>query len=396
MNLDELLKRLLGSVSNKVSAAGNALGNPLPEYGLTEKGEVLGASAMSTPERIATSIKNTGGIAEGDYTTAQNLGYSPYTPSRADGGILTPQQNKQNIQTTTAAVNVDKNNLDALIDTPTGRKTGRTVLEETGGTGVYTTGGSSGPDFAELLRRAKEEGLRSLGAARDEALRYGQEARGLLGKRKSEFTDMFNEAGNTILTTTEKNRGELQRADQESTRKARNNLSVMGLGGSALERLYGRQKQAQARGLGELSAMRDTNDSANRKQYNSNNDWANTQESAIGASERAANDRYQSGVATSENNFGSALGTLLSNIQAQSAALANAREAANGYKAPSYSVTGMNPNALIQNLQTTLGGMGLMGGTNPAVDNAGISISQNPTYDQYNELMRRKAAGAVN
>jgi len=88
-----------GKLGSGINQLGQALGNPLPDWGWTEKKEYQGSIPLTTQQRIDKSVSKTGGIAEGDYSTAVNLGYPSTTPSRTDGGILTPQQMTQNAQT---------------------------------------------------------------------------------------------------------------------------------------------------------------------------------------------------------------------------------------------------------------------------------------------------------
>lgn len=87
-----------GKVGSAINRFGTYLNNPLPDFGISERLEYQGSKPLTTQQRIDKSIANTGAVAEGDYSSAVNLGYSPVTPSRADGGILTQPQQQQNTQ----------------------------------------------------------------------------------------------------------------------------------------------------------------------------------------------------------------------------------------------------------------------------------------------------------
>ena len=99
--MDDILKRILGGIGNQLTTVGTNYNLPqLRPGGLGIQLQQVGASALTPEQRIQKSIQNTGGIAEGDYNTAVNMGVPlGNLSSRADGGILTNNQMAQNYQT---------------------------------------------------------------------------------------------------------------------------------------------------------------------------------------------------------------------------------------------------------------------------------------------------------
>lgn len=146
----------------------------------------------------------------------------------------------------------------------------------------------SGFDFNAVLEQqrklaasAYEEAKRRAQAGYDRAKGVFDEGLGLLGKRRGEFSDTYNQGNSDILTSYEGGRGELQAADQGAQTRLANILRAAGLGGSAALRGQGRLTQNNAKNLGTLNEARAGNERENLKGFNANTDWANTQESAL-------------------------------------------------------------------------------------------------------------------
>jgi hypothetical protein len=106
MTLAEMILQAKGKIGKLGTSATTALwgsqGPQLAPGGLGAQG-AEGAGGLSTEDRIKKSIEQTGGgIAAGDYNTAQNLGldstFSRGIPNvnQGNGGILTNNQVKQN------------------------------------------------------------------------------------------------------------------------------------------------------------------------------------------------------------------------------------------------------------------------------------------------------------
>jgi hypothetical protein len=284
MNFQDLLKRILGATASKVNAAGNALGNPLPDLGLTEKGEYIGSQPLSTEERIAKSLENTGAIAEGDYQTGVNLGYSPLAlPSRADGGILTQPQMAQNSDAVSRYLASQ-----GVTDINTLNPAQRTEYDRLQQENAPAGGGGGGIDFNALVeqqralaRSAYEEGMRRAGAAYDRARGLYDEGTQLLGQRRGEFQKLFDTGNVDIATEYQGRGGELGTSAQNRRMSDAAALQAQGFGGSAVERAQNRSSRDETRALRSLQENRDENKKENLGQFNERQTWANTQESGL-------------------------------------------------------------------------------------------------------------------
>lgn len=395
---DDLLKRLLGATAGKVHAAGNALGNPLPDFGLTEKGEYIGSQPLTTEERIAKSLENTGAIAEGDYKTAVDLGYSPLAlPSRADGGILTPQQQQANSQSVSQslAANQQKNpnanpGSGYFWDAADGWK----PVTPSGG-----SGGGGGVDFNALVeqqralaREAYNEGLRRAGAAYDRAKGLYDEGTQLIGKRRGEFKELFDTGNVNIATEYQGRGGELGTSAQNRRSADAAALQAQGFGGSAVERAQNRQTRDETRALRSLQENRDTNKQENLGQFNERQTWADTQEAGLrrGLEDAAENRRAaenQAGLVERgdyqgiTNNINSFLQNILQNQLALDASNKGVSEyAANPYAVNIDSVAGQ----LQQQLPQVSGGRGSAGA------NQGVSLDE---QQKRLALLKKQAGG---
>lgn len=382
---DDLLKRLLGATASKVNAAGNALGNPLPDLGLTEKGEYIGSQPLTTEERIAKSLENTGAIAEGDYKTARDLGYSPLQlPSRADGGILTQQQMAANSQ---QASNDAKQIAGGAQKDPNANPGSGYFWDAADGWKPVTPsgGGGGGVDFNALLneqralaRSAYEEGMRRAGAAYDRAKGLYDEGTQLIGKRRGEFKDLFDTGNVNIATEYQGRGGELGTSAQNRRSADAAALQAQGFGGSAVERAQNRQTRDETRALRSLQENRDTNKQENLGQFNERNTWADTQESGLrrGLEDAAENRRAaenQAGLVERgdyqgiTNNINSFLQSILQNQLALDASNKGVSEyTANPYAVNIDSVAGQ----LQQQLPQVSGGRGSAGA------NQGVSLDE--------------------
>ena len=154
----------------------------------------------------------------------------------------------------------------------------------TGGGGTDTGAGGSGPNFdqlIELARSAYDEGLRRVRSAFDRTKGIYDEGVSGLKKKIGEFTDTYNTGSSDILNKYEQERGNLQASAKNAETKSNNLLRALGLGGSAIVRSEGRLRQEGAKQAGNLSEQRTFNDRENLKQFNANQDWANSQQSAL-------------------------------------------------------------------------------------------------------------------
>lgn len=202
--------------------------------------------------------------------------------------------------------------------------------------GAQTSGGGGGIDFGALIDQARQ---RARGV-------YNEGMSALQGKRK-QFSDIFEQGKGDILQGFEKGAGELQSSATGARERNANALRALGLGGSAVVRSQGRERQAEAKGLANLQDIRGQNERGNQEAFQSNTDWANAQESGLNQFLQNADAQATSGA------FG-----LLDNILSSQLA---ANAAAGNKTASPYQVN-------IPSLEGTLNGIlssaGLTGGQN--------------------------------
>lgn len=396
MTLEELKKLALGKVGRVIDVAGNALGNIVPQVsaygdqGLSGYLESIGSEAMTPEERIANSIAQTGGVAEGDYASAVEQTGNPYIASRYEGGILTPeaQQANQNSVTKTKEEWLRENvNPDTLITDD-----GVNFRQPTPGGG----GTPVGPDFnalRELARNIYNEGLRRAGAGFDRARGLYDEGMGLLAKRRGEFKETYDTGNADILNSYEGERGNAQASAKNAATKSANLLRAMGLGGSAVLKSEGGQRQDQARIMGNLNTEKTRNERENLKGYNANQEWAGTQESAI---RRALNDAQEARTAAENqsglieagdvNAINDRMGQYFNQILAQQQALELANAGTNSKAVNPYAVDLPSMVNSLTPFTPTIGGTA-------AVDNSGININQTNTLADL--LKKQRAAGVA-
>lgn len=400
--LDELRKMIYGKAGRTIDVVGSALGNIVPEakafgdQGLSGYLESVGSETMTPEERIANSIAQTGAVAEGDYAQAVQQTGSPYIASRAEGGILTPQAVQQNNNSVTKTreewlrenVNPDTLTTDDGINfrrpTPAG-------------------GGTPGVDFNALLQQQRalarsyyDEGVRRAGAAFDRARGLFDEGIQTLGKKRGEFKTTYDTGNNDILTSYEGSRGNLQSSAKNAATKSANLIRAMGLGGSAILRSEGQQKQDQARQLGSLNVEKTANERENLKQFNANQDWANLQESSLHRGLRDAQEartaaENQAGLIeagdyqTINERMGNYLNTILQNQLALDAANSGvASKTVNPYA--------VNISDMVDSLSAAVPTIGGQGGAS-GVQNVNIDPN-NLTLEQLRKLGASGVAGA--
>lgn len=282
--LDDLLRRAGGRVGRSIDLVGSAFGNPLPERNLSERLEYSGARPLTTQQRIDKSYANTGGIAEGDYSTAVNAGYSPYIPSRADGGILTSQQQGQNRQTTGQVLGAGDTRRQHLEKMSSRNPIQEQELQQL----IGDDGGGGGIDYEALLQAERDraqgiydESVRRAGEGFDRARGIYDEGSSLLGQRRGEFQDFYDTSTEDIFNRFQQGRSNLQASAKGARQRAANSLRAQGIAGSGAFNYEGRQAQEQASQLGGLSESRAFNDRENLRGFNEQQTFANTQESAL-------------------------------------------------------------------------------------------------------------------
>jgi hypothetical protein len=344
MTLKELLQMAQGATGKAIDTVGRALGNPLPDFHLSENAEAAGAGAIPTAQRV-TQVQN-----DPRFGTAPASSTNTYYPNVSQ----VPDQPSY----------VGK--VSSMTSTPDAGGANPGVSAPAGGTGAPT--GDAGTGTGDTLQSLYE---RQLLAARDEARRQAQvgfdrargiydEGVGLLDKRKGEFQTNFDTGRENILNGFEQGRGELQASNTGAETRMANAMRALGLGGSAYVKNEGANRQNAAKALGGLQTERNTNEVANKGVFDTNQDWANTQQSSL--------DRYlgdaanaRTGAETSSDlgylsDMGNLFNTILSNQLAVKAAAGN-------YTADPYSV---NISDMTKSLNGTL--PSLSGGTGTVQD----------------------------
>lgn len=88
--------RLIGTASRVTDRVGQALGNPLPDWGLTEKGEYKGSTSMPVEQRVEERVSQGKPIAGADAEVARNQGLNfTYDPNIGIKGTSEPYNNQE-------------------------------------------------------------------------------------------------------------------------------------------------------------------------------------------------------------------------------------------------------------------------------------------------------------
>ena len=394
--LEKLLQRARGSIGRTADQVGSYLGNPLPEMGWTERAEAAGGSVLGVEDRINKSLENTGGIAEGDYSSALRMG-APYAPSRADGGILTRPQAQQN---SGAVESFLKSNGITNINTlnPVQRDQYNKLTANTGG-------GGGGYDINGMVeaqrsaaRAAYEEAVRRAGEGFNRARGIYDEGMGLLGKRREEFEKLYGEGKDSILNRFEGERGNLQASSQNAASRSANALRALGLGGSAMIKSEGRQRQQNMQQLGDLQGQRDTNERQNDRDVGERRTWADTQETALNRRLADADEARRATEAQAnlvqmgdESRIRSESNSFMQRIAEQQMALAATRGQTASYAANPLAVNMADFTDSLNTVAPNIGGVA--GAGDP---NAGANIQQDPAIlSLIKQEQQRKLAGVL-
>jgi hypothetical protein len=175
-----------------------------------------------------------------------------------------------------------------------------------GGAAAPVTGGGGGLDFNALLSRQRGAADQLFNQARG----MWQSGMDTLGEKRKQFQQVFDQGQGDILQGFEKGAGELQSSATGARERNANALRALGLGGSAVERTQGREKQQEAKGLATLQDSRSTNENSNRNAFQENQTWANSQEAGLNQFLQNA----QGARSTAENTLLDNLGGMFNNI----------------------------------------------------------------------------------
>lgn len=331
-----------------VDKYGRAIGNILPEFNLSERAEAAGASAIPTAERIV-RVQEDPRFGTDQATSANqfypNISQVPDQPSYIGG-------------TTLGATTTNDPGTDRIISGGGGG----------GGTGTPTDGGG-GFDFSSMLNMAREQARRTAGQGYDRARGIVEEGRGILARRRGEFSDLFNQGNEDILQSYEGERGNLQTSSQGARTRMANAMRALGLGGSAFVKSEGRQAQNEAKALGGLGMEKQVNERENRGQFNERNLWADTQEASLQRALEDANNVRGNVESSADINYLNDIGGLFSRILENQQAI---NAASGNYTANPYQTT------MTSLLGALNGGTPSLGGGAGTVQNVSLQ-EQDPT-----------------
>lgn len=395
MTLQELLAQATGFTGQPIYR---------PETGQIDLGLTEKLQQIVAPDKAYASSGGSD-LVGGDNTTGQVLGaVSTVVPP------LAPVSNYVTNTTNTAQANYDQMVNDAAASQPAGAGTSEydelKAIADAGNLNPVqktrwdelnapTGGGSNDGGLAAqiaLARGAYDNAIRGLQNAFGEARGVYDEGIGLLGKRRGEFKDIYDTGNNDILTSFEGERGNLQRSSVNNKTRLRNILRATGMGGSAYTRGIGSQDKANLRNLGALSNEKTANERENLRGYNTNQDWANQQEGALGRYLQAAQNRLQEGVGKAGlieqgdvAGINNAFNDLRSNIFSQNAALKAAQGDISGYTANPFAP---NLSDMTNSLNVSIPSFGVDA-------NQGQNVNQNLNNLSYLDLLKRRAGGSL-
>jgi len=262
---------------------------------------------------------------------------------------------------------------DALTSTPTGTTTP---------TSTTPTGDDNlGYDPLGALEMARNLARTTAQQAYDRARGIWDEGKALLGQRKEEFKGLFDTSSNQILGASERERGNLQASNQGATERLGNSLRAMGLGGSAFIRGTGRQTQEAAKMAGQISSGKSAADTENLRGYNTNLDFANTQESALDRYLRDAANTRGNVESTTDINYLNDIGGVFNTLLANQAAI---NASTKGYEANPYQ-------ANLTSMLNSLGSQVPQFGNDVRTNNAATNLA--PENLSYLEKLRQQVGG---
>jgi hypothetical protein len=380
MSFEDYLKLIQGKIGSAMTSVGTKLNaRQIVPGGLGIQWQSKGSEAMPVDKRIATSFKKEGAIAEGDYATAQKLGYSPYIASRADGGIIGPRQMTDNSQAVQDFLKREQ--ITDLNDLNPVQKDAYDKLNTSTPTGEFP---GINPDFNALYERARqayETGKRNAQYAYDRSRGIYDEGMQGLGKKRELFSQLLGEGKDSILDRFEEGRGNLQASAQGAQKRMGNVMRAAGItGGSPLINATGRQTQENMKQLGSLNTSRDVNERENQRAFDSNTDWANTQESSLNRYltdadmyRKNAEDMNWQLMAQNEGDINNQMGSYFNSILSNQQALDAARGGIGSYSATPFN---MNMSNMLGAINAQIPQFGSEGG-----GSQNVSLNeQDPTY----------------
>lgn len=199
-------------------------------------------------------------------------------------------------------------------------------------------------NWGNSLDAIRKGALESAAAGYNRARGIYDEGMSLLNSQRQKFQDIYNTGENDILGRYEGERGNLQASAQDAKSSLASALRAMGMGGSAYVKSEGQQRQDQAKALGSLTSEREANSRSNQDQFNANQTWANTQQSALSRALEDASAARNAAESSTDANYLNNMGNLFQTISNNAATAASN---ASNYEANPYTV---NMNSMLNAL----------------------------------------------
>jgi len=381
MTLAEMILQAKGKIGKLGTSATTALwgsqGPQLAPGGLGAQWQAEGAGGLSTEDRIKKSIEQTGGgIAAGDYNTAQNLGldstFSRGIPNvnQGNGGILTNDQVKQN-----SSRYKELKDLESKGDLNPAQKTELENLEK--------PNPNPTPDnntVLDELRRERDRQLADLEDAFNMANRYASDARDTLGRRRKGFEEDYSNSAADIYNQFGADRAGLQTSAEGQDARTTRGLLAQGIGGSGLQEALRRNEAARQQNYGQVREGRLADERINERNKNERMSWADEQDAAINRYlEQAAMQREQ-GRRTTLDNFSNTLGRLIQQAQAAANALQLSGQDIGSTQIAGIPLAGLTNGTFLNDLQQAY--QGSLGGNQSTDTNVNMNLENLPLTEQ--------------
>jgi len=280
----------------------------------------------------------------------------------------------------------------------------RTTNDSSGGSsgGDGGSGGGTGETEEEArqrfiqeqmdLARAKwEGGVKTARSKAENAKKYRDEMKGIIGNKRGEFEKMFQEALGQIGVGASQRIGETGRMAQDMETAAGNRARALGLTGTTAMQMLNRPNDAHARDVFNISQQKTANENENRRLLGERQDWATGKESDL--------DQYYQNIADEaanlENmaylNYWNDLSGLGNQIDSYLQSMINTQ---NQMALMNPQLTGYQASALTPSFQNTMASLqGLSNGLNTKqmpqeTDEATSLVAENP----YLKLLRNARA----
>jgi hypothetical protein len=244
---------------------------------------------------------------------------------------------------------------------------GGTRLDD--GTNQQSNNPGSSFDMMAYLQGIKDDRVKEAQGYYDTAKSYFDEMMGLLGGKRGQFNQMYDEGQGQIASTFETEKGNARRTAQDLESVEGNRARALGLGGSATDYAAARRNENLARTMGQTNQVRSANEMENKRLRDTRMDWATGEEAGLNRYLGDANTQMGALRNRAVEDFSGDAGSYLDSIL-QNQLLANTAKlqgGISGYDASPYSV---DTSQLQSYLEPTLSSMGMLNTGNQAAGGA--------------------------